>query len=231
MTVVSATYNEVANVTPLAAGVLEAVPHAHLLVVDDSSPDGTGERVARLARDDPRIGLLLRPHREGYGRAVAAGLEAALAAGARRIVMMDADGSHDPAAIPRLLSALEDGADMVIGSRYVEGGGIRRWSRRRRVLSRCANVYVDRVLGLPVRDCTSGFRAFRASTLGRCRPGEVRARGYAFLIEHLDRVVHAGLGVTEVPIWFTDREQGSSNLTWRVFIESVVNPWRVRAGR
>ncbi len=226
--VISPTFNEAANVDALADGVLALDPSIHLMVVDDSSPDGTAERVRQRAEADPRVHLLLRAHREGYGRAVAAGLAAGLEMGARRVLQMDADGSHDTAAIPQLIDALDGGADMVIGSRYIPGGGIGQWPLRRRLLSRGANVYVDRVLGLPVRDCTSGFRGFNASTLQRCSPERIRAQGYAFLIEHLYHVVRADLQVREVPILFTDREAGSSNLSFRVFAESVVNPWRIR---
>lgn len=226
--VISPTFNEVANVDALADGVLALDPSIHLMVVDDSSPDGTADRVRLRAQIDPRVHLLLRTHREGYGRAVAAGLAAGLEMGARRVLQMDADGSHDTSAIPSLIQGLEDGADMVIGSRYIPGGGIGQWPLRRRLLSRGANVYVDRVLGLPVRDCTSGFRGFHAETLRRCGPQRIRAQGYAFLIEHLYHVVRAGLQVREVPILFTDREAGTSNLSLRVFAESVINPWRIR---
>lgn len=225
--VVSPTYNEVDNVGALAAGVTAASPRFELLVVDDDSPDGTSERTRELGRDEPRVKLLHRPEREGYGRAIAAGLQAALEAGARYVVTMDADGSHDTAAIGSLVSAL-DRADMVIGSRYVPGGGIRRWPWRRKILSRGANAYVDRVLSLPVKDCTSGFRGFRAETLRRCPPEEVQANGYAYLIEHLYRIARTGMTIEEVPIQFTDRERGSSNLTLGVVVESVLNPWRIR---
>jgi dolichol-phosphate mannosyltransferase len=225
--VVSPTYNEVDNVEALAEGVLSSSPRFQLLIVDDNSPDGTSELTRELSRKEPRVKLLHRERREGYGRAIAAGLRAALGEGVPYVVTMDADGSHDTEAISSLVSVLER-ADMVIGSRYVPGGGIRRWPWRRRVLSRGANAYVDRVLSLPVKDCTSGFRGFRAETLRRCDPAAVEANGYAFLIEHLFRVARAGLTIEEVPIQFTDRERGSSNLTLDVFVESVLNPWRIR---
>jgi dolichol-phosphate mannosyltransferase len=226
--VISPTYNEAENVDALADGVLAQPGGFSLLVVDDSSPDGTGERVLERAAADPRVDLLTRPGKEGYGRAVAAGLNEALRRGADVVVQMDADGSHDPAVIPAMLDALAAGFDVVVGSRYVPGGGIRRWPMRRKLLSRGANAYVDRVLGLPVRDCTTGFRAFSADALRRCDPAAVQAAGYAFLIEHLYHVVQQGLRIEEVPIVFTDREQGASSLTWSVFTESVVNPWRIR---
>ena len=229
--VISPTYNEADNVHALADGVLAQPGDLSLLVVDDSSPDGTGDRVLARAANDPRIGLLTRPGKEGYGRAVCAGLVEALDRGADVVVQLDADGSHDPAVIPCMLDAIAAGFDVVIGSRYVPGGGIRRWPPRRKILSRGANAYVDRVLGLPVRDCTTGFRAFTADALRRCDPREVRASGYAFLIEHLYLADQADLRIEEVPIVFTDREEGESSLTWSVFTESVVNPWRIRLSR
>ena len=227
----SPTYNEVDNVPMLADAVLGISPGYHLLIVDDSSPDGTSELTAELSACEPRITLLQRPLREGYGRALAAGLSAALQTGAPRIVQMDADGSHDAQFIPDLVAALDRGADVAIGSRYIPGGGIRHWPLSRRMLSRGANLYINAILGLPVRDNTSGFRAFRAGTLQRCDPRRVRALGYAFHTEYLSHVLREQLTPVEVPIQFTDREIGSSNLSLKVVAESVVNPWRIRLSR
>jgi len=226
--VVSPTYNEVDNVERLADAVLGTSPGYHLLVVDDSSPDGTSELTASLSAAEPRIELLQRHRRRGYGPAVASGLVAALSAGAPRIVMMDADGSHEARYIPDLVDALDRGADIAIGSRYVSKGGIRRWPLSRRMLSRGANMYIGAVLDLPVRDNTSGFRGFRARTLQRCDPRLVRARGYAFHIELLSLILGAGLTAEEVPIQFTNRTRGRSNLSLEIIVESVINPWRIR---
>jgi len=226
--IVSPTYNEADNVGPLAQAVLSLSPGYHLLVVDDSSPDGTSERTAELGASEPRIHLLQRTRRDGYGPALAAGLWAALQTGAPRVVMMDADGSHDAVYIPDLVAALDRGADVAIGSRYIPGGGIQNWPLRRHLLSRGANAYVNAILDIPVRDQTSGFRAFRADTLRRCDPRRVRARGYAFHYEYLSHVHAAGLTPVEVPIMFANRERGTSKLSMAVIVESVIKPWRVR---
>ena len=229
--VVAPTYNEADNIAPLADAVLRLSPDYCLLVVDDSSPDGTSERVAELSASNPRIRLLQRPQREGYGRALAAGLAAAARTRARRIVMMDADGSHDPASIPHIVEALDCGADTVVGSRYIEGGGTRNWSFPRRMLSRGANHYSRWVLDLPVRDYTSGFRGFRAETLHLCDPRRVHAKGYAFHIEFLHHILLSGMTAVEVPIQFTERASGRSKLSWKILTEAVVVPWRIRLAR
>jgi dolichol-phosphate mannosyltransferase len=229
--VISPTYNEVGNVDALVDGVLAHPPRYRLVVVDDRSPDGTGERVERRAASEGRVSLLSRPRRQGYGRAVAHGLMYAVELGAAVVVQMDADGSHDPAVLPALVAAVEEGgADVAIGSRYVPGGAIEGWARRRRVLSRGANGYVRTVLSMPAHDCTAGFRAYRAPWLRRCDPREVRAGDYAFLIEYLHRLGREGARVAEVPITFTERRSGRSNLSVRAVVESVVNPWRIRFG-
>ncbi len=228
VTVISPTYDEADNVDALIDGILSLPARYRLVVVDDSSPDGTGAAVLRRAAADDRVALLSRPARQGYGRAVAAGLIHALDHGASVIVQMDADGSHDPAAVPSLVAAVDAGADLAIGSRYVPRGAIRDWPWTRRLLSRGANAYVRGVLGLPAHDCTAGFRAFSAPCLRACDPRAVRAGDYAFLVEHLLRVTRGGLRVVEVPITFTERRSGRSNLSWRAFAESVVNPWRIR---
>ncbi len=228
--VVSPTFNEVENVPLLAEAVLGVSPDYHLLIVDDSSPDGTSELTEELGASEPRIGLLRRARREGYGPALAAGLSAGLAMGARQVVQMDADGSHDAQYIPDLVGALDRGADVAIGSRYIPGGSIRDWPLSRRALSRAANLYVGAVLDMPVLDNTSGFRAFRAETLRRCDPRRVEVRGYAFHIEFLSHILGAGMTAEEVPIVFTDRALGQSNLSWPNVFESVLNPWRIRFG-
>jgi len=228
--VISPTFDEVGNVDALIDGVMAHPPRYRLVVVDDRSPDGTGERVAQRASANGRVSLLSRPQRKGYGRAVADGLNHALGMGAAVVVQMDADGSHDPAVLPALVEAIEeDGADVAIGSRYVPGGAIEGWARHRRVLSRGANAYVRTVLSMPAHDCTAGFRAYRAEWIRRCDPRDVRAGDYAFLIEYLHQLGRAGARVAEVPITFTERRSGRSNLSVRAFVESVVNPWRVRA--
>ncbi len=226
--VISPTYNEVDNVDALMDGILALPERFRLIVVDDSSPDGTADVVRRRGEREPRVGLLLRPQREGYGRAVTAGLMHALDEGAQIVVQMDADGSHDPAVVAELVEAIEGGADMAIGSRYIPGGGVQDWPIHRRLLSRGANAYVHRVLGVTPKDCTAGFRAFRAETLRRCDPREVKAGDYAFLVEFLVRLSRTGIRIVEIPILFTERRAGRSNLSWKAFTESVVNPWRIR---
>jgi len=227
--VISPTFNEVENVDALMDGILALPSRFRLIIVDDSSPDGTADVVRRRAEREPRIGLLLRPQREGYGRAVTAGLIDALEQeGAQIVVQMDADGSHDPAVVQELVAAIEGGADMAIGSRYIPGGGVRDWPLHRRLLSRGANAYVHRVLGVTPKDCTAGFRAFRAETLHQCDPRDVKAGDYAFLVEFLVRLSNTGIRIVEIPILFTERRAGRSNLSWKAFTESVVNPWRIR---
>jgi dolichol-phosphate mannosyltransferase len=221
------TYQEAGNVEAIVKAALSHLPaDAHVLVVDDASPDGTGEIVARLTETEPRLELLRRPRKEGLGPAYIAGFRRAIAAGAGFLIEMDADFSHDPADLPRLLAAVADGgdADLAIGSRYVSGGGIEAWSPWRRLLSRGGSSYARRVLGLRVHDLTGGFKAIRREVLEAIDLDAVAARGYAFQVEVTYRAAAAGFRVVEVPIVFRDRRGGDSKMTAAIAAEAA---WRV----
>jgi dolichol-phosphate mannosyltransferase len=223
--VILPSYNEVENVLPLSADVLSRDPTLEVLVVDDASPDGTGDLVERAARDEPRLHLLRRAGKLGLGSAYLAGFRYALDAGADRILTMDCDYSHHPRYLPRILAELER-ADMVIGSRYVPGGGVENWGLRRRLLSRFANAYTRTLLRLPVRDCTAGFRGFRREVIERVDPFTIRASGYSFLEEMVLRVARHGFRIAEIPIVFVDRTRGSSKIDTREIYRAA---WHVLA--
>ncbi|HEX7834112.1 MAG TPA: polyprenol monophosphomannose synthase [Pseudolysinimonas sp.] len=227
--VVIPTFNEVESIAPTIAGVLEAVPTASILVVDDASPDGTGAVVDALAAADPRIAILHRKGREGLGHAYLAGFRRGLDDGFEAIVEMDADGSHPASALPAILAAL-DSHDLVIGSRWTAGGSVANWPRHREWLSRAANTYARIALRIPVRDSTAGYRAFRASTLETIDLTRVESRGYCFQIDMTLRVVDAGLSVAEVPITFTDRVAGRSKMSGSIVAEAMlrVTGWGIR---
>lgn len=218
--VVIPTYNEAESLAATVAGILEAVPAASILIVDDASPDGTGELADRLSADE-RVNVLHRTARDGLGHAYLAGFERALADGFEVIVEMDADGSHPAAALPALLAAL-DRADLVIGSRWTPGGAVANWPRRREWLSRAANTYARLALRIPVRDSTAGYRAFRATALREIDLGHVESRGYCFQIDMTVRVVDHGLTVTEVPITFVDRVAGHSKMSGAIVVEAML---------
>jgi len=230
--VVLPTYNEAQNVSRLLAAVRSAVPAADVIVVDDNSPDGTAELVEAAAAELGQIKLLRRPGKQGLGSAYREGFAVALDEGYEAVVSMDADFSHDPAVIPELLAVLEAGgteAGGVIGSRYVPGGATVDWPLHRRLLSRWGNRYTSLVLGLQVRDCTSGFRAYRAEALDAIEPGSTSAEGYAFLTELVRRLVRLNYRVLESPIVFTDRRWGTSKMSSRIVAESMllVTRWGV----
>lgn len=218
------TYNEIENLEPLVRRVLESRCDLRVLVVDDASPDGTGQLADRLAAELDRVDVLHRPSKEGLGSAYRAGFTQALASGADALVSMDADFSHDPGVLPALLGALGDGdhVDMVIGSRYVAGGAVVDWPVHRRMLSRWGNRYTAWVLGLPVSDCTSGYRAYRADAVRAIDHDATTAEGYAFLTELVRRMADAGRTIVEVPITFVDRQRGRSKMSWRIVVESMV---------
>ena len=221
--VVLPTYDEIDNLRPIAAAILEQLPAATLLVVDDASPDGTGELADELAAADPRVRVRHRPGKQGLGRAYLDGFRVALAGGAEQVVQMDADWSHDPAALQSLLAPLLDGsADVVIGSRYVKGGGVEDWGIARRIISRGGSLFARIVLALPVHDLTGGFKAWRASTLASIPFGGVHAGGYVFQIEMTWRARSAGARIREVPIVFRDRQVGSSKMSRRIIVEALV---------
>ena len=225
------TYNEAENVEPVVRASLHrlaetGMPH-RILVVDDSSPDGTGRIADRLAAELEPVQVLHRGRKEGLGRAYLAGFDVALAGGADLVLEMDADFSHDPADLPRLIRAAEH-ADLVLGSRYVEGGGITDWGPLRRLVSRSGSWYARAILGVPVRDLTGGFKCFRRSVLEALELDGVHADGYGFQIELTYRAIRAGIRVEEVPIVFRDRRVGSSKMTLRIALEAV---WKVPALR
>jgi dolichol-phosphate mannosyltransferase len=226
--VVLPTYNEAANLERVVHGVRASVPGVHVLVVDDGSPDGTGRIAELLAASDPAVQVLHRPHKAGLGRAYVAGFSHALEAGAATVVEMDADYSHDPDDLPRLLERVADGADLALGSRYVPGGGIRDWDALRRGLSRFGCGYARRVLGTQVRDLTGGYKAFRAATLEAIDYASVRSQGYVFQVELTHRALQLGLRVDEVPIVFREREHGQSKMSARIALEAA---WLVPALR
>ncbi len=219
--VVLPTYNEAENLAPIATAILEALPDATLLVVDDGSPDGTGELADGLAAADPRVRVLHRKAKAGLGRAYLAGFRVALDGQARRIVQMDADWSHDPAALPALLAPLDGAADLVIGSRYTKGGGVVDWGIGRRLISRGGSLFARTVLRLPARDLTGGFKAWRAETLGSIDLAGVHAGGYVFQIEMTYRAQRLGARVREVPITFRDRRVGQSKMSRRIVFEAL----------
>ncbi len=218
------TYNEADNLEPFVDAVRDKLPpSARILIVDDNSPDGTGEIADRLAARHEGVTVLHRPLKEGLGPAYIAGFREALAGGAELIVEMDADFSHDPAYLPRLLEAAER-ADLVIGSRYVDGGGVGDWGAMRRAISRGGSIYARLMLGVGVNDLTGGFKCFRREVLETIDLGSVRSRGYAFQVELTYRAIQHGFRVAEVPIVFRDRRVGSSKMSRAIVAEAI---WRV----
>jgi len=228
--VVLPTYQEAENLPGIAAAILGALPGATLLVVDDSSPDGTGEIADRLAAESSRVRVLHRPGKQGLGRAYLDGFRVALAGGATAVVQMDADWSHDPDALPSLIRPIvEDRADLVIGSRYVQGGRVEDWGLGRRLISRGGSLFARVVLRLRPSDLTGGFKAWRATTLAALPFDGIHAGGYVFQIEMTHRAAHAGARVAEVPITFRDRRIGSSKMSRRIIVEALVVVVRLRA--
>ncbi len=221
--VVIPTYNERDNLEPLLSRLHEVAPAAHVLVVDDASPDGTGELADKLAAADERVRVLHRPGKAGLGAAYLAGFAEGLQGSYEVVVEMDADGSHAPEDLPTLLKALGD-ADLVIGSRYVPGGRVVNWPTHRQWLSRGGNLYSRLALGVPIRDITGGYRAFRREVLEELALGDVASQGYCFQVDMAWRAVQAGFRVREVPITFTERERGSSKMSQTIVAEAL---WRV----
>jgi dolichol-phosphate mannosyltransferase len=218
------TYNEAENLEPFVEAARAKLPAAaQILVVDDDSPDGTGRIADRLAERHPDVHVLHRRNKEGLGPAYIAGFREALAEGAGLILEMDADFSHDPAYLPRLLEAAER-ADVVLGSRYVDGGGVSDWGPLRQAISRGGSSYSRHVLGIEVRDLTGGFKCFRREVLEAIDLDSVRARGYAFQVEMTYRAIRCGFQVVEVPIVFRDRRVGSSKMDLSIVAEAV---WRL----
>lgn len=225
------TYNEAGNIEAIVAAVrgqLQAEPGEHrIMIVDDNSPDGTGDIADELAGQFPNVSVMHREVKEGLGPAYIAGFREALAGGADLVVEMDSDFSHDPAYLPEMLAAAAD-ADMVLGSRYVEGGGVTEWSGMRRLISRSGSVYARAMLGVSVRDLTGGFKVIRREVLERIDLDAIDSRGYAFQVEMTYRAIRAGFRVVEVPIVFKERQEGASKMTGAIVGEAI---WRVPALR
>lgn len=228
--VVLPTYQEADNIAEVLRRVRAAVPHGDVLVVDDGSPDGTADLAKAVAHELGAIDVLVRPSKSGLGSAYRTGFKEGLARGYDALVEMDSDLSHDPSALPVLMRAVESGADLVIGSRYVPGGSVPRWSLRRRTLSRWGNRYAARLLRLDVRDATSGFRCYRSDIVAGIDLDSVHADGYGFQIEMAYRVARAGGSIVELPIQFVDRELGHSKMSSRIILEAftLVTWWGVR---
>jgi dolichol-phosphate mannosyltransferase len=222
--VILPTYDEAENLERIVGSVLEHLPPSRrVLIVDDNSPDGTGEIADRLAQEDESVGVLHRERKEGLGPAYLAGFRVALDGGAERIIEMDADFSHDPSYLPQLIEATER-ADLAIGSRYVPGGGITDWGPMRRFISRGGSAYARAALGLPIKDLTGGFKCFRRIVLETINLETIEARGYAFQVETTYRAIRSGFRVVEVPIVFKDRLDGTSKMSRSIVAEAM---WRV----
>jgi dolichol-phosphate mannosyltransferase len=227
-TVCLPTYDERENLEPMVRALGEVLgPDDRVLVIDDSSPDGTGEIADRLAAELDWVDVLHRPRKEGLGRAYLDGFRRALADGAELVLEMDCDFSHDPNEVPRLIGAAE-GADLVLGSRYVAGGGTENWGLVRRAISRWGSLYAQVLLGLRVRDLTGGFKCYRRRVLETIELDAIRSRGYAFQIETTYRALRGGFRVVEIPIRFSDREVGGSKMSRSIVLEAI---WKVPAMR
>ncbi|HET7566412.1 MAG TPA: polyprenol monophosphomannose synthase [Gaiellaceae bacterium] len=220
------TYNERGNLERLVRALLPL--GVRVLVVDDASPDGTGEVADRLAEELAAVSVLHRERKEGLGPAYVAGFRAALATDAEFVLEMDSDWSHDPADVPRLIAACEQGADLALGSRYVDGGGTENWGLGRRLISAGGSLYARVLLGVGVRDLTGGFKCYRRETLQRLELDRIRSRGYMFQVETTYRVIRDGGRVVEVPIRFSDREIGSSKMSRAIVLEAVTGVPRLR---
>ncbi|KOX04646.1 dolichol-phosphate mannosyltransferase [Streptomyces sp. NRRL B-3648] len=223
--VIIPTYNEAENIKSIVGRVRKAVPEAHVLIADDNSPDGTGKLADELAADDDHVHVLHRKGKEGLGAAYLAGFRWGLERDYGVLIEMDADGSHQPEELPRLLTALK-GADLVLGSRWVPGGRVVNWPKSREFLSRGGSTYSRLMLDVPIRDVTGGFRAFRRATLEGLGLGEVASQGYCFQVDLARRAVKAGYHVVEVPITFVERALGDSKMSRDIVVEAL---WRVTA--
>ena len=229
--IVVPTYNERDNVDEVVREFCKPLPGAELLFIDDNSPDGTGLRLDELAAGDPRVHVLHRPGKLGLGTAYLDGFRWGLARDYDYLFEMDADFSHDPQYLPAMLARAREGADVVIGSRYVEGGGTRNWGVGRKVLSRGGSLYARTVLGVKIRDVTAGFICYRRKALEALDLAAIKSNGYSFQIEMKYRALAAGLKVAEVPIVFVDRRVGASKMSRKIFAEALTMVWRLRFGR
>lgn len=224
------TYNERENLEEALRRVFESAPSAHVLVVDDGSPDGTGALAAQLASGDERVFVLHRQSKEGLGRAYLAGFRWGLAEGYELLFEMDADLSHPASALPLFFKAITSGSDVVLGSRWVPGGGVVGWPLKRRLISKGGSLYARLVLGVGVKDITGGFKCFRREALEAIDLDRVVTAGYGFQIELTWRALKAGLKVSEVPITFVDRVYGESKMSLKIFLEALALVWRLRLG-
>lgn len=221
------TYNERENLRPMVAAILASVPEIHVLVVDDNSPDGTGKIADELAAADGRVHVLHRAAKEGLGKAYLAAFSWALARDYGLVLEMDCDFSHDPKYLPAMLAEAQE-SDLVLGSRYVDGGGTVNWGVGRKVMSRGGSLYARTILGLSVRDLTGGFKCFRREVLEAIELSTVECSGYAFQIELTWRAVRKGFRVRELPIVFEDRRVGHSKMSRRILLEAVQKVWSIR---
>lgn len=226
--VVLPTYDEADNIQPIAHAILAATPDVDILIVDDNSPDGTGALADALAEKHPRVRVLHRPSKEGLGRAYLAGFNIALRDGYDLIIEMDADFSHDPKYLPQMLARAEH-ADLVVGSRGVPGGGTINWGVGRQLLSGGGSLYARTILGVDVRDLTTGFKCFRREVLENIDLHSVTTTGYAFQIELTYRALRRGYRVDEMPIIFVDRRVGQSKMSHAIFAEALIKVWKMRA--
>ena len=226
--IITPTYNERENLPELAAGIFAVLPEANLLVVDDASPDGTGDVADQMASADARVHVMHRAGKQGLGTAYLAGFAWAIEHGYDYILQMDADLSHDPRYLPDFLRALDEGADLAIGSRNIPGGGVEGWGPVRHFISKGGSLYSRAILGLGVRDLTSGYKAFRRNLLQSIDLQDVSSRGYSFQIEVTYRAILRRFRVVEVPIIFVDRRAGQSKMSGSIFAEAVLMVWRLR---
>ena len=226
--IVVPTYNERENVPGIAERLLAALPGTEVLFVDDNSPDGTGPLLDELAAAEPRIHVMHRAGKLGLGTAYVEGFGWGLARGYELLFEMDADGSHDPRYLPAMVALAEDGADVVIGSRYVPGGGTANWGLARRILSRGGSLYARTILGIDIRDVTAGFICWRRAALEAIDLATVGSNGYSFQIEMKYRALQRGLRLVETPIVFVDRRVGQSKMSRAIFLEGLVKVWKLR---
>jgi len=226
--VIVPTYNERDNLPEIVAAVHQHLPEADLLVVDDNSPDGTGAVADEIAAKDKKVHVLHRPGKQGLGVAYIAGFKWALARDYQFLFEMDCDFSHDPKYLPIMLGKARAGADLVLGSRYVDGGGTVNWGPMRKFISRGGSFYARTILGIGVRDVTGGFKCFRRSTLEKLDLDSVSAQGYGFQIEMTYRAIKQGMRVEEVPIVFVDRRVGQSKMSKKIFLEALTLVWKLR---
>ena len=228
--IVVPTYNERENVREAAERLLAALPGADVLFVDDNSPDGTGDLLDQLAAAEPRIHVIHRAGKLGLGTAYIEGFRWGLARDYAYLLEMDADGSHDPKYLPQMLALAEDGADVVVGSRYVPGGGTQNWGFGRKLISRGGSLYARTILGVDVRDVTAGFVCWRRAALEAIDLAAITSNGYSFQIEMKYRALRRGLRVVETPIVFVDRRVGQSKMSRAIFIEALLKVWALRFG-